>query len=149
MYTDDPFDRWESVRAPREGERSDGASPPALPEQCDADAIQPALPDPFVDNLGIEYWIWNGARLVPAWPDEVERIRAGELASVRRARQQREAERAERRRLWLRPISRLTHVVGRVWATRVPRDRPPVTVQAPAEPQAPLSSVRADPESDR
>src|SRR5215469_1862670 len=87
MYTDDPFDRWDSARVPPDGERSEGSAPPALPEEADTGfAIQPALPDPFVDDLGIEYWIWNGVRLVPAWPDEVARIRAGELASVQRSR---------------------------------------------------------------
>ena len=147
MYTDDSFDRWDRARVPPDGERSEGTAPPALPEKADTgSAIRPALPDPFVDDLGIEYWIWNGVRLVPAWPDEVERIRAGELASVQRSRRVL-AERAERRR-WLHPFSGLGHIATRVWAATVHRDGSPVTTQAPPQARETLASSRSDPARD-
>jgi hypothetical protein len=149
MYTDEPFDRWDSARVPPDGARFEGTAPPALPEEADAgDAIRPALPDPFVDNLGIEYWIWNGVRLVPAWPDEVERIRAGELASVQRSRRAR-AERAERRLRWLRPFTGLRLIAPRIRASIVHRDRPPDTAQALPEPREPIARVRSDLKQDR
>jgi hypothetical protein len=149
MFTDDPFDRWNSARVPLDGERSEGTAPPALPEEAaTGDAIRPALPDPLVDNLGIEYWIWNGVRLVPAWPDEVERIRPGELASVQRSRRVL-AERAERRRRWLHPFTRLGHIATRIRAAAVQRDELPMTTQAPPDMHETTASVRCDPTRDR
>jgi hypothetical protein len=149
MYTDDSFDRWDIARVPPDGERSEGSAPPALPEEANTGyAIRPALPDPFVDDLGIEYWIWNGARLVPAWPDEVARIRAGELASVQRSRRVL-AERAERRRRWLHPFTGLSHIATRVWASTVQRDGSPITTKAPPEARETLANSRCDPTKDR
>ena len=34
--------------------------------------------DPFTDEHGIEYWIWDGAALIPASPVESERFRERE-----------------------------------------------------------------------
>jgi hypothetical protein len=149
MYTDDSFDCRDSARVPADGERSEGSAPPALPEEADAGyAIRPALPDPFVDDLGIEYWIWNGVRLVPAWPDEVARIRAGELASVQRSRRAR-AEHAARRWRWLRPFSGLGLIATRIWTSAVQRDEPPETTQAPPDARETTASIRSDPTRDR
>jgi hypothetical protein len=147
MYTDDPFDRWDTARMPSDGERAEGTAPTALPEQADTgDAIRPALPDPFVDDLGIEYWIWNGIRLVPAWPDEVERIRAGELASVQRSRRAL-AEHAGRRR-WLRPFTGLGLIVARIRASNAHRGQPPDATHALPEAHETITSVRSDPKRD-
>ena len=34
--------------------------------------------DPFTDEHDIEYWLWDGARLIPASPEESERFRERE-----------------------------------------------------------------------
>lgn len=34
--------------------------------------------DPFTDEHNIEYWLWDGERLIPASPDESERLRERE-----------------------------------------------------------------------
>lgn len=61
------------------------------------EALTQAPPDPFGNDQGIEYWLWNGVRLVPAWPDEIERIH--ERARLREEQFQAELrrQRAERR----------------------------------------------------
>ena len=37
-----------------------------------------AFDEAFDGDHSVEYWLWNGVRLVPAQPDEVERIQDGE-----------------------------------------------------------------------
>jgi hypothetical protein len=108
MLGDDPFDVWNDPRA--DEERADGGAPPAVPVTPGAGSVtQRPLPDPFVDDLGIEYWIWNGSRLVPAWPDEVERIHAQEQGRAERA----DAARAARQQR--RASARMRAVVARIW----------------------------------
>jgi hypothetical protein len=109
MLGDDPFDVWNDPRA--DEERADaGGAPPAVPVTSGAgDITQRPLLDPFVDNLGIEYWIWNGSRLVPAWPDEVERIHAQEQGRAERA----DAERAALQHRHV--FGRTRAVVARFW----------------------------------
>lgn len=68
--------------------------------------------DPFDDDHGIEYWIWNGVRLVPACPDEVERIRVGEHLRVEQIRLENEA-RAQRGPR--RPLARASATAARIW----------------------------------
>jgi hypothetical protein len=42
------------------------------------DALVDELPDPWEGEHDIEYWIWDGTRLVPASEDEVHSIREQE-----------------------------------------------------------------------
>jgi hypothetical protein len=114
MHSDDLFDVWGDVLAFGEDEQENGGGAPlALPDAGSMDEVfRRPLPDPFVDDLGIEYWIWNGVRLVPAWPDEVERIRAGEDMHAEQARRQMEDPEEHRQR---RVYSRLAAFGGRVW----------------------------------
>jgi hypothetical protein len=94
MHSDDLFDVWGDALAIEEDEQENGDGVPrAVTDATGTDEVfhrplPDPFPDPFVDDLGIEYWIWNGSRLVPAWPDEVERIRAGEDRRKEQARQQ-------------------------------------------------------------
>jgi hypothetical protein len=114
MHSDDLFDVWSDVLAFGDDMQVTGdGAPPALPEAAGTDEVlHRPLPDPFVDDQGIEYWIWNGSRLVPAWPEEVERIRAGEDMHAERARQQMKKREEHRQR---RLSSRLAAFCGRVW----------------------------------
>jgi hypothetical protein len=110
MLGDDPFDVWNDLRGADEGRADGGGAPPAVPVPPGAGNVtQRPLPDPFVDNLGIEYWIWNGSRLVPAWPDEVERIHAEEQGLLERANAARET-RAQRHM-----SARIRTVAARFW----------------------------------
>jgi hypothetical protein len=114
MHSDDLFDMWGDVLAFGEDEQvSDSGGPLAMPDAAGThEALYRPLPDPFVDDLGIEYWIWNGSRLVPAWPDEVERIRAGEDMHREHARQQMQGTEEHRQR---RVSRRLAAFGRRVW----------------------------------
>jgi hypothetical protein len=46
--------------------------------QAAIDALVDELPDPWEGEHDIEYWIWDGTRLVPASEDEVHSIREQE-----------------------------------------------------------------------
>lgn len=87
-------------------------------DTTEREAQTPAPPDPFDDDQGIEYWLWNGVRLVPAWPDEIERIRERERADEEQFQAARRKRRAERRQRVLRPFSRLALALTRTWASR-------------------------------
>lgn len=52
-----------------------------------------SFPDPWVGDSTIEYWVWDGKRLIPTTPDQQARIQEMErLASTRRRMAQWEHE---------------------------------------------------------
>lgn len=63
----------------------------------DADA-RDELPDPWHGDHSIEYWVWDGSRLVPATPQEIARIKEDERIRAMFRRLYRE-ERGLKRRL--------------------------------------------------
>ncbi len=74
------------------------------------DTSEKVFPDPWGDEHDIEYWIWNGTRLVPATPAQVERIQEDERqrqASYRLA----QWHNAERRRQRMHGGTRLLELV--------------------------------------
>jgi len=73
------------------------------------------LPDPWEGEHDIEYWIWDGTRLVPASAAQLELIREDErtFAALRRLWQHQEAERKATRRLaWRGVYSCVTRLAG-------------------------------------
>jgi len=58
------------------------------------------LPDPWEGEHEIEYWVWDGTRLVPASAEQLERIREDErtFTAMRRLWQHQQAERKATRR---------------------------------------------------
>ena len=63
-------------------------------ESDDAAAIpETSFPDPWDGDHNIEYWVWDGKRLIPTTPDQQARIQEMErLASTRRRMAQWEHE---------------------------------------------------------
>ena len=64
------------------------------------EAASAAFPDPFTGDHNIEYWIWTGGRLVPASPDQAERLRRQEALEEEEFRLRRERQRAYRQERW-------------------------------------------------
>lgn len=82
-----------------------------------ASALAPL--DPFDDDQGIEYWLWNGVRLVPAWPDEIARIREQERVREELFQAELRRQRAARWQGVLRRFSWATSAVAQTWANGV------------------------------
>jgi hypothetical protein len=64
----------------------------------------------FDGDHSIEYWFWNGTRLIPASPDEAERLReraAWERIEAWREAEQQRMRRARLRALWVRALDPL------------------------------------------
>ena len=96
--------------------------------RTDADEVNPArhmlsddgFDEAFDGDHAIEYWFWNGTRLIPASPDEAERLR--ERAAWERMEAWREAEQqrmrvARLRVLWARmsaPLHACRAAISRV-----------------------------------
>jgi hypothetical protein len=86
--------------------------------RSDAGEVYPersTLPDDGFDEAfdgdhSIEYWFWNGTRLIPASPDEAERLREREawerMEAWREAEQQR-LRVARLRAMWVRVLAPL------------------------------------------
>jgi hypothetical protein len=66
------------------------------------------FPDPFTSDHHFEYWIWTGSRLVPASPEQAERLRQQEALEAEEFRRLRESQRAYRVQLW-QPYRRILH----------------------------------------
>jgi hypothetical protein len=58
------------------------------------------FPDPFTGDHNIEYWIWTGSRLVPASPEQAERLRRQEALEEEEFRLLRERQQALRQQHW-------------------------------------------------
>lgn len=58
------------------------------------------FPDPFTGDHNIEYWIWTGSHLVPASPDQAERLRRQEALEEEEFRLVRECRRVYRQQRW-------------------------------------------------
>jgi hypothetical protein len=93
-------------------------------DQAIADAIEQMdhdpLPDPFTGDHNIEYWIWTGRRLVPASPEESERLRQNEALQeedIRLLRERQRLTRVRRRQAFGRIIERLMAPLRHVAAT--------------------------------
>jgi len=67
----------------------------------DDDDVLSDFPDPWDGDHNIEYWVWDGVRLVPATPEERARIQEDERtqAARRRLEQLQEREHREARSL--------------------------------------------------
>jgi hypothetical protein len=94
-------------------------------DQAIADAIEQMdhdpLPDPFTGDHNIEYWIWTGRRLVPASPEESERLRRQEALEEEEFRLLRKRQcltRVRRRQAFRRIIERLMAPLRHITATR-------------------------------
>lgn len=72
------------------------------------------LPDPWDDPHDIEYWVWNGERLVPTTPDEQAAIQEMErtVATVRRLKQWRSEQ---TRSIQPRPVRGFTGACLVIW----------------------------------
>ena len=95
------------------------------------------LPDPWEGVHDIEYWVWNGTRLVPASEEGVQSIREQERTrdALWRLEQWNADERRAARNLRMRTaLERITRLLPRR-APRLPR-RP---TQAPASGTAPMT----------
>jgi hypothetical protein len=68
------------------------------------------LPDPFTGDHNIEYWIWTGSRLVPASPEDSERLRRQEELEDEEFR----ARRKEQHQSRFRRRQALRHSLGRL-----------------------------------
>jgi hypothetical protein len=66
------------------------------------------FPDPFTGDHHFEYWIWTGSRLVPASPEQAERLRQQEVLEAEEFRLLRERQRAYRVQRW-QPYRRIFH----------------------------------------
>jgi hypothetical protein len=64
------------------------------------EAFDAPFPDPFTGDHNIEYWIWTGGRLVPASPDQSQRLRRQEALEEEEFRSRRERQRAYRQQRW-------------------------------------------------
>jgi hypothetical protein len=82
----------------------------------DADAIPGAsFPDPWDDPHDIEYWVWDGKRLVPASPTEQSAIQEAERGqSARRRLTQWEREQREAAQP-ARGLAGVREAIARVW----------------------------------
>lgn len=76
------------------------------------------LPDPWDGDHNIEYWVWDGVRLVPTTPEERARIREDERtqAARRRLMQLQERERHQARKAFV--MRRLSSAQA-WWTSRV------------------------------
>lgn len=74
------------------------------------------LPDPWDGDHNIEYWVWDGARLIPATPEQHARIQEDERtqAARRRLKQLQERERSE-----ARSIRRRISTANMWWRDRI------------------------------
>jgi hypothetical protein len=86
-----------------------------------ADAVEQIggepFPDPFTGDHTIEYWIWTGTRLVPASPEEAERLRqeeALEQEELRLLHLRQDAYRQHRRQSYRRFAKRLVSPLVRL-----------------------------------
>jgi hypothetical protein len=69
------------------------------------------FPDPFTGDHHIEYWIWTGGRLVPATPDQAERLCWQETLEAEELRSRRERQRANRQQRW-QSYSQVVHYLA-------------------------------------
>lgn len=93
----------------------------------------------FDGDHNVEYWFWNGSRLVPASPDEAERYRQREAWERLVAREAREQQLARRRQLWRLGLRAFLSFVALRSRLRGSRASSPAMMHTPAEP-----SDRAD-----
>jgi hypothetical protein len=93
----------------------------------------PDFPDPWEGDHNIEYWVWDGVRLVPTTPEQRARIQEDERTAAARWRlkqmqeqERREANSAKRRlstaTVWWR--GRVSAAMQRLWTRRQPRLSP-------------------------
>jgi hypothetical protein len=86
------------------GQSSPDEAAPYTINEAITDAIEQItgdpLPDPFTGDHNIEYWIWTGSRLVPATPEQSERLRRQEELEDEEFRARRKQQHLNRLRLW-------------------------------------------------
>lgn len=88
-------------------------------ETDNADAIaETSFPDPWDGDHDIEYWVWDGERLVPATPDQQSGIQEMErTASARRrlTRWQHEREQEQRLTVRIRIVRGIRQTITGAW----------------------------------
>jgi hypothetical protein len=117
---------YQSSASSATGPESPDEAAPYTIDEAITDAIEQITgdpwPDPFTGDHTIEYWIWTGSRLVPASPEESERLRRQEALEeeefrLRRKRQleyRRQRLQSYRRVAWrlVSPLRCLLHRWG-------------------------------------
>jgi hypothetical protein len=105
------------------GQLSPDEATPYTIDEAITDAIEQITgdppTDPFTGDHNIEYWIWTGTRLVPASPEDSERLRRQEALEEQEFRLMRERQhlyRIRRREVFRRIIWRLAAPLPQVVA---------------------------------